>query len=158
MLGNGWVLSHSTRAAAVGSMPVLIHQATSSATTMHLTMVSPTEWHSEFVAYLATKCWRLRKSEVMGICRVSATNEASLLGNRLHMRPIEDAARGRQSRYGLVDHGSSAPAFASTWTTGGWLRFYQRLCSEAREPLLESLLHMLGINLSQAVFRQVTQL
>src|SRR5262249_12727089 len=43
------------------------------ATTMHLTMVSPTEWHSEFVAYLATKCWRLRKSEVMGICRVSAT-------------------------------------------------------------------------------------
>jgi hypothetical protein len=85
-------------------------------------------------------------------------NEASLLGNRLHMRPIEDAARGRQSQYGLVDHGSSAPAFASTWTTGGWLRFYQRLCSEAREPLLESLLHMLGINLSQAVFRQVTQL
>jgi len=128
------------------------------ATTMHLTMVSPTEWHSEFVAYLATKCWRLRKSEVMGICRVSATNEASLLGNRLHMRPIEDAARGRQSQYGLVDHGSSAPAFASTWTTGGWLRFYQRLCSEARDPLPESLLHMLGINLSQAVFRQVTQL
>src|SRR5215472_15360670 len=61
MLGNGWVLSHSTRAAAVGSMPVLIHQATSSATTVHLTMVSPTEWHSEFVAYLATKCWRLRQ-------------------------------------------------------------------------------------------------
>ena len=158
MLGNGWVLSHSTRAAAVGSMPVLIHQATSSpqrCTSRWCPRQSGTVNSSLTLRPSAGDCG---KSEVMGICRVSATNEASLLGNRLHMRPIEDAARGRQSQYGLVDHGSSAPAFASTWTTGGWLRFYQRLCSEAREPLLESLLHMLGINLSQAVFRQVTQL
>ncbi len=48
------------------------------AATMHLAMVSATQWNSELIAVLAPECPALGKSQVVGIRGSAATNETSL--------------------------------------------------------------------------------
>ena len=59
---------------------------------MSLTVMSPAEGHGELVADLTAECRELRKSQVMGIGRTPAADEASLLGNRFDMIAIANAA------------------------------------------------------------------
>jgi len=59
---------------------------------MHLAVMSPAQWDSKFIADLASKRRRLRKSQVMSIGWTPAADQASLLGYRFHMLAIANAA------------------------------------------------------------------
>jgi hypothetical protein len=48
---------------------------------MDLAMVPSTKRHRELITDFAPECWRLRKSQMMGVCRTAATNETGLLSN-----------------------------------------------------------------------------
>jgi len=56
-------------------------------------MMAAAERHSELIADLAAKCWRLRESEMVGVCRASAANKASLFGDRFDMLAVSNAPR-----------------------------------------------------------------
>jgi hypothetical protein len=63
------------------------------AAAVDLTMVSPTQWDSEFIAHLASERPALHKSEVVGIRGASATNQTGVLGNEFDVIPITKPAR-----------------------------------------------------------------
>jgi hypothetical protein len=52
------------------------------AAAMDLTMVAAAKGNGELIADPAAKCLALHKSELMGICRPSAANQAGMLGDR----------------------------------------------------------------------------
>ena len=80
-------------------------------TVMNLAVMPATQRNCELIADFAAKCGWLRESEVVGICRASAANETSLLGDRLDMLAVANAPRHRQCQHAFVDNlGSSFPA------------------------------------------------
>ena len=63
---------------------------------MNLTMVPAAQWHGEFVAHLAAKRLALRETQVVGVRRLPATDQARLLGNEPDVITIADPPRLRQ--------------------------------------------------------------
>jgi hypothetical protein len=68
-----------------------------------LTVVTSTQRNSEFIAHLATKRAVLRKSQMMGIGGLPATNQASLSDNRSDMIPVTNSPLLRQGQRALID-------------------------------------------------------
>ena len=66
-------------------------------------MVSPAQWHGEFIADLTAERLTLRKAHVVGIRWLSTANEARLLGNEPDVIPVTNPARLRQSEHALID-------------------------------------------------------
>ena len=60
---------------------------------VHFAMMAPAQWDGEFVADLAPEGRMLRKSQVMGVGRPSAANQARLLGNRFDVIAVADPTR-----------------------------------------------------------------
>jgi hypothetical protein len=77
-------------------------------------MMAATERHSELIADLAAKCWRLRESEMVGICRASAADETSLLGDGFNMLPVANASRCWQRQHAFIDN-SGSPSFPASF-------------------------------------------
>ena len=73
------------------------------AVTMDLAVMAPAEWHREFVAHLAAERAALGKAEVMRIRRLTAANQARLLGDVSDVLAVTDAARFGQRQHTLVD-------------------------------------------------------
>jgi hypothetical protein len=65
--------------------------------------MSPAERHSEFVADSAAERTVLRKTQMMGIARLAATDQAGLLGDKVHMFAIANAPRFGMRQHGFVD-------------------------------------------------------
>jgi hypothetical protein len=80
---------------------------------MDFTMMAAAERHSELIADLAAECRWLCESEMVGICRVSAANETSLLGDGLDMLAVTNAAVHRQRQHAFIDCRRAASLFAS---------------------------------------------
>jgi len=68
-----------------------------------LTVVTSTQRNGEFIAHLATKRAVLRKSQVMGVGGLPATNQASLLSNRSDVIPVTNSPLLRQSQLALIN-------------------------------------------------------
>jgi hypothetical protein len=62
---------------------------------MHLAVMSPAQWDSKFIADLAAQRRGLRKSQVMGIGRLTAADQTNLLGHRFNVLAIANAALRR---------------------------------------------------------------
>jgi hypothetical protein len=122
------------------------------ATAMGFAMMAAAEWHGELIADFAAKCRWLRESEMVRICRASAANEASLLGDRLDMLAVANSARRSQCQPAFVDdHGPSFPASFGQ-TVFGFLRSFRGVCGKGRDFQVEGLLNVLGIGRRQSVF------
>jgi hypothetical protein len=116
---------------------------------MYLTVMSPAQWDSEFIADLATQRRGLRESQVMGIGRLTAADQTNLHGHRFNVLAIANAALRRQCKHCFIDHRSSSfstvmPAMVSLLT---FLRrrSARRLYSKHRQPRQERLLHQCSI-------------
>jgi hypothetical protein len=112
-----------------------------------LAVVAPTERHSELIAHLAAECRRLCKSEMMGIRRMPATDQTSLLGDKFDVIAVTSAARRGQRQYAFIDRGEALAPLTSTrrpaFGLSRGLRFI--CCCENRQRGLESLLNALGV-------------
>jgi hypothetical protein len=88
-LGSGWIHAalvharltpqiarHAERVDTGGLPPTLFV-----ANAVNRAVVHAAEWDSEFIAGLAPECARLRVSQVVGIGRRAAADQASLLGD-----------------------------------------------------------------------------
>ena len=62
---------------------------------VNLPMVAAAEGYGELIADLAAKRTALREPQVVGIHRLAATDQASLLGDVAHVVAISDPARLR---------------------------------------------------------------
>ena len=69
---------------------------------MQLAMMQPADWDRELVAYSASQCTRLRKSEVMRIRRHAAAHKARLPQNELAVVFIAQANRFAQSMHHVL--------------------------------------------------------
>jgi len=105
VIGKGWVVNQSTRAAAIGSSCFI-------SATMHLAMVSAAQWNRELVTHLAAECRRLRKAQVVRIGWTPTTDHARLLGYRFDVIKVANAARRRQCEHTFIDSRSMPLA---TW-------------------------------------------
>ena len=65
-------------------------------------MVSTTKRDGKFVAHLSCHCTALSEAEVMRVRGMSAAYQAGLLGNKLNVFPIADAARFRQPQRAFI--------------------------------------------------------
>jgi hypothetical protein len=65
-------------------------------------MAPAAERNSELVADLAAECPALSKSEMMGICRLSAANQATM-GDRSDVIPVTHAAGFGYGQHALID-------------------------------------------------------
>jgi hypothetical protein len=72
---------------------------------MELAMVCPAERYRELVADLAAERAVLRKTQMMGIARLSSADQAGLLGDKAQMITIAEATGLRMHQHGFV-HGS----------------------------------------------------
>jgi hypothetical protein len=70
---------------------------------MHCAMMPATERDREFIADFAAERARLSKSEVVGIGRLAAAQETSLLGDVAQMPPVAIAAGRCDRKDALVD-------------------------------------------------------
>jgi hypothetical protein len=112
---------------------------------MHLTVMSPAQRDSKFIADLAAKRRGLRKAQVVGIGRTTTAHQTRLFGNGLDMFTVAEATRRRQAQQGLIDRGPALffASMLSPRSVCGWSR-----CSITRPPVqphLESTLNALGI-------------
>ena len=60
---------------------------------MNFAMMPPTQGNRELIAGLAPERPGLRKSQVVGVRRLPAANQARLLGNRFDVIPVPNSAR-----------------------------------------------------------------
>ena len=70
---------------------------------MNLAVVAAAQWNGEFIADLAPECWGLGEPEMVGIARLAAANQASLLGHVSNVVPVTNSARFREGEGALVD-------------------------------------------------------
>ena len=110
-------------------------------------MMATAERHGELIADFAAKCWWLRESEVVSICRASLANETSLLGDKLDVRAVANAPRRRQCQHALIDN--LGPSFPASF---GRTVFEFVLGLKGRDLLLECSLDMFGIGSRQRGF------
>jgi hypothetical protein len=87
------VSRQSLRAASSASMPDCFHHAISSLDRWTSSMMGTTQRHDELVADLATKCWPLGESKVIGIRWLTTTDQARAFGYVLNMHLIAQTAR-----------------------------------------------------------------
>ena len=80
------------------------------AAAVDLAMVNTAERHRELVAHFATERPRLRRSKMMGIRGLTATDKAGLRGNKLTMRFVADASRFADRKHAFVDAATDAAA------------------------------------------------
>ena len=79
-------------------------------TSMHFAMVATAQWDRELITHPSSKCSALCKSQVMGIGRTPAANQARLSRDEFRMLSIADSTRlrtGRTAFFDLLDSGSS---------------------------------------------------
>ena len=72
---------------------------------MHRPVVGPAKRYGKLVADLATEGARLREAQMMGIGRLTATDEAGLLGHVAQVLAVAIAAWGCDRERALVDAG-----------------------------------------------------
>ena|ERR1700730_188755 len=73
------------------------------AVTMQLAMMSTAQRDGELVTDPAAQCSVLRKTQMMGVARLTSADHASLLRDKSHMIAIANAPRLRMSEDGFVD-------------------------------------------------------
>ena len=81
-------------------------------------MMTATERYGELIADLAAECRRLRKSEMVGICRTSATDETRLHGDKFEVIAISNTPRLRVHEDCLVNRLSGGSSFAAAGGLG----------------------------------------
>src|SRR5271154_2047107 len=73
------------------------------ATEMSLAVVTPAQWHGEFVADLARQRTVLREAQMMGIRGPAAANQTGLFGHEPDVVPVTNPARFGMGQQALVD-------------------------------------------------------
>jgi len=71
--------------------------------TMQLTMVAAAQWHREFIADLAPKGRMLGESQVVGVARCSAADQAGLLGHELDVFAVTQTPRLGKRQKAFID-------------------------------------------------------
>ena len=122
-------------------------------------MVPAAERNGELIADFAAECLALRKSEMVGICRPSAANQAGMLGDRSDMISVTHPTGFRHRQHALIDR-SGAPIFSVFLPVCYWtgqevplLRFGWVCAADSNglQSRLEGLLEDLGIFSDQCV-------
>ena len=70
--------------------------------TMHFTMMSPAQRDNKLITNFAPECPVLRETQVMGVGRSPAANQARLLGDVSDVISISNAARFGESEVAFV--------------------------------------------------------
>jgi hypothetical protein len=70
---------------------------------MQFAMVTATQRNGELVTDFATECRVLREAQMMSVRRLSAANQARLLGNEPDMIAVAQPARLREIENALID-------------------------------------------------------
>ena len=78
-------------------MPAFLPPCSFIAASVDLAVVATAQWNSEFIADLAIERPALRKSEVMGIRRASAANQAGMLSDKFDVIPVTHSAGFRHA-------------------------------------------------------------
>jgi hypothetical protein len=96
------------------------------AATVDLAMVSPAEWHGEFVADLPTKRPRLNVAQMVRVRRAPAADKARLGGDESDMLAVSNTPWLREGENGFIDRfGARAPASpcrGSRFASAAWRR------------------------------------
>ncbi len=123
---------------------------------MHLAVMATAQGDRELIAHFAAKRPWLRKSQMMGICRLTAADEAWLLGHQSHVIAVANPARRRQCQHAFICHRGLSPCSIRMrkWRFSV-LQHQGTICSidrKNRQSRLESLLNALSIGCGQSVF------
>ena len=76
---------------------------------MHLAMVAAAERNGKLIADLAAERSALRKSEMVGVCRPPAANQAGLLSYMFNMVSVTHPARFRHGEHALINRSGASP-------------------------------------------------
>jgi hypothetical protein len=75
-------------------------------------MMAATQWDCELIADFAAKRTRLRKSQMMGVRRPAAADQARLLGNQFNVIAVANPVQRRQREDTLIYTSGSPPLSA----------------------------------------------
>ena len=78
---------------------------------MDFSMMAAAQRHCELIADFATERPALRKAQVVGVARLPAADQTSLVRHKPHVLAVANAARLRQRQRALFDALGPQPAF-----------------------------------------------
>jgi hypothetical protein len=70
---------------------------------MDFAMMPPAHWHRELVAHFAPECPALRKTQVVGVRRLSAADQTRLCGNKPDVVAVANTPRFGEGENGFID-------------------------------------------------------
>jgi hypothetical protein len=117
------------------------------AATVHLAMVSSTQWNGVLIADLSSECPALGKSQVVGIGGLATANQTRMFGDSFDVIPVMNPALLRKAQYALIDRFGPRLVLWLPWVSNIWcvrscLRRLARSAAAASNMSLQQMLRL----------------